>query len=42
MRRVLDHREGQAPLEPAEIRDVFAHYLGEVERIVAVVDRLNA
>jgi len=40
--RVLDHREGQASLDPAEIRDVFADYLGEVERIVAAVDRLNA
>ncbi len=42
MGRLLDHREGQAPLEPAEIREVFADYLGEVERIVAAVDRLNA
>ena len=42
MSRLLDHREGQAPLDPAHIRDVFADYLGEVERIVAAVDRLNA
>jgi len=42
MGRLLDHREGQVQLEGAEIREVFADYLGEVERIVAAVDRLNA
>jgi len=40
--RLLDHREGHAPLDPAHAREVFADYLGEVERIVAAVDRLNA
>jgi hypothetical protein len=42
MSALLDHREGQVPLDPARMRDVFADYLGEVERIVAAVDRLNA
>jgi hypothetical protein len=42
MGRLLDHREGQVEFDGAELRDVFADYLGEVERIVAAVDRLNA
>jgi hypothetical protein len=42
MARLLDHREGRAPLDSARVRDVFADYLGEVERIVSAVDRLNA
>jgi hypothetical protein len=42
MRRLLDHREGHHPLDPAQAREVFADYLGEVERIVVAVDRLNA
>jgi hypothetical protein len=42
MGRLLDHREGQVEFDGAEVREVFADYLGEVERIVAAVDRLNA
>jgi hypothetical protein len=42
MRRLLDHREGQVALDAESIREVFADYLGEVDRIVAAVDRLNA
>jgi len=42
MARLLAHREGGYPLEPEHVRDVFSHYLGEVERIVSAVDRLNA
>jgi hypothetical protein len=42
MRRLLDHREGHAPLEREALRDAFADYLGEVERIAAAVDRLHA
>jgi hypothetical protein len=42
MARLLDHREGAYPLDAANVRDVFSDYLGEVERIVSAVDRLNA
>ena len=33
---------GEYPLDPATVREVFSDYLGEIERIVAAVDRLNA
>lgn len=42
MRRVLERREGTAPIERDELRDLFAGYLGEVERVVGAVDRLHA
>jgi hypothetical protein len=42
MRRLLAHRSGAAPLAPDALRGDFGAYLGEVERIVAAVDALDA
>jgi hypothetical protein len=41
MRRLLAHRNGQRLAAP-ELRGAFGAYLGEVERIVAAVDALDA
>jgi predicted nucleotidyltransferase len=38
MRRLLAHRGGQERLRSGALRAEFARYLGEVERIVAVLD----
>jgi hypothetical protein len=41
MRRLFEHRAGRAPLAPPALRGEFGGYLGEVERIVAALDRLD-
>src|SRR5262245_59577904 len=42
MVRLLDHREGATRLVPRALRLEFREYLGEVERIVAALDGLDA
>jgi hypothetical protein len=42
MRTVLARRSADGTRAPAEVRATFAAYLGEVERIVAAVDALDA
>ena len=42
LRRILDRRRKAGRLSRGEVRDEFARYLGDVERIVAAVDRLRA
>lgn len=42
MRALLDHREGTPSLAPEAVRAGLARYLGDVERIVAAVDALDA
>jgi hypothetical protein len=42
MHRLLARRRGGGALPPAEVHATFAAYLGEVERIVAAVDALDA
>ena len=41
-RRVLEHRQATGRLARAEIREEFARYLADAERIVAAVDTLRA
>jgi hypothetical protein len=41
-RRVLDHRLGTRHLARREVRDEFARYLADAERVVAAVDALHA
>jgi hypothetical protein len=42
MRGLLGRRGADGSLAPAEVRATFATYLGEVERIVAAIDALDA
>jgi hypothetical protein len=42
MREVLALRAGGAPADGERLRELFASYLGDVERIVAAVDALGA
>jgi len=42
MQRLLDHRTGTARLRPKALRAEFGAYLGEVERIAAALDGLDA
>jgi hypothetical protein len=41
MRRLLGHRSGDRAIDRRELRSHFAAYLGEVERIAALVDALD-
>ena len=42
LHRVLAHRSGRTRLGRAEVREEFARYLGDAERIAAAVDTLHA
>jgi len=42
MRRVLEHRGGRSRLQRAALREEFARYLADAERVVAAVETVHA